>query len=104
MEQSSFRAKLRGLTKLTKLHATHQVLGVDFFSLLLSYDHGQGYFTQTKTFSIVNFFNVKFDQNVKFTKTALKVRPPNIFKKFNFPRPFSIKIKLNLFFWNEVLL
>ena len=82
------------MTKLSKLHATHQVLGVDFISLLLPNDHGQGYFTITKTSSISNFFNVKIDQNVKFPKTALKVRPPNIFEKFNFPRPFFIKRKL----------
>ena len=95
MEQSSFRANLRGFDQVDKTADTHQVLGEDIFSLLLPNDHGQGCFTQTKTFSISNFFNVVIDQTVKFPKTALKVRPPNIFEKFYFSRPFSIKIMLN---------
>ena len=95
MEQSIFRANLRGFDQVDKTACYTSGFRGRFFSLLLPNDHGQGCFTQTKTFSIANFFNAKIDQNVKFPKTALKVRPPNIFEKFNFLRPFSIKTKLH---------
>ena len=38
------------LTMLTKLHVTHQIEGVKYFSLLIQFDHGQWCFAQTGIF------------------------------------------------------
>ena len=68
MAQSSFRANLGGFDQVNKTACYTSGFRGRFFSLILFKDHGQGYFTQTKTFSIANFVFEIFFQKILVQK------------------------------------